>query len=169
MNESFLANSLDHESKKYIRFMFHLTLNLLYEIIKQSFESTSSSRLCALLSLFYTYEKTFGEVVGSKLWSSVPVQGQGVDTENPNVLSPLSQPIVCLSLSRKSKENRCSSSKTSLFPRDKWKTIGGRISTRKSLACHRSSSPVNVATIFSARISGRKVWFQSVIRNEGRK
>lgn len=30
--------------------------------------------------------------------------GQGVDTENPNVLSPLSQPIVCLSLSRKSKE-----------------------------------------------------------------
>lgn len=104
--------------------MFHLTLNLLYEIIKQSFnaKSTSSSRLCALLSLFYTYEKTFGEVVGSKLWSSVPVQGQGVDTENSNASSPLSQPIMCLyyhiSKSRES-WNRYSSSKTSLFPRDK--------------------------------------------------
>lgn len=43
-----------------------LTLNMLHEIIKHSFnaKSTSSSRLCALLSLFYTYEKTFGEVVG---------------------------------------------------------------------------------------------------------
>lgn len=34
---------------------------------------------------FYSYEKTFREVA-AKLWSSVAVQGQGVDIENPDVV-----------------------------------------------------------------------------------
>ena len=33
-------------------------------------------------------EETFREVAG-KLWSSVAVQGQGVDIENPDVVPPL--------------------------------------------------------------------------------
>ena len=37
---------------------------------------------------FYSYEKTFREVA-AKLWSSVAVQGQGVDIENPDVVPPL--------------------------------------------------------------------------------
>lgn len=135
--------------------MFHLTLNLLYEIIKQFRKYEFIPFMRTFVTFLYLWENFRGSC-----WEQVMKFGacsgsrrRYRESKCPFTLISTDRVLIIVS---KVEGNRCSSSKTSLFPRDKWKTIGGRISTRKFSSCHRSSSPVNVATIFLWEFQGEK-------------